>query len=1388
MPSLEPKRPANTYDSAVSISTSKSNTITYGGQTEQDFQGQLQHDGSTNLVTSPQDPRLEYSNYGKCSSKGMRSYRNRLALVHFEFDEHSLGQKPLTTVLLTNLSPMTTEAQITTYLSVYGQVERVEIEKHPATGGSLGIASVGFGGNGQVAATKAVNPGNRRRMGSANNIKIEHDPTGDKLKAAVANAYSSNEDISATTESAAKSISFYNNMASTRTPLSITHHEEGEINDRGRDRDFSRWLKNGINYRYQRSRDYPEDHDYYDDRYDDCANNGTSYSTPSYTTTSHPAMPMPSTSTSPPAPTTSSSSYNSKNRSKDSFEPTSPFLNSRWNQLLHPQYPGSELNSKHSNRRRSRSRSIGRDSSSYCKKGSSSASRLHYDWDWRRKHSDIRASRESKHPDQDSHLTIDNLPSLVISRKELPFVRGVLEELRKAFYHRGLLDVYHDSEDWYIVFDSLNTAKRILIEMEGQSILGYSLNITLQDPSTTTELSTAHQGSAQQMGLEESLTPSSATSISLPISSPKANSVAASSSTTTSNKLSTNCEPILTKHDKARHQLVNGAPFTKSNEYSITASCKSPTTTEMNSATKSLQDAYGNVRDHAKQLLLDQLADMFLKDLKNRVVGPCIYDFLNPALYKKALEQSTKRMNSGSKTTTNRADLYEDVSGIYSKNPSLSESPSTLSYMEYSYSKMISTRQGSISIGSSLTHTNTDSTTKSLYSPSAHIHTIKQENDSFFSLPKSEENTNEDPLPSFNKLPKFKKRSNDSPTIKSFSNNYQHHPRQTHSPNYGNGNGDTSTLYDDYSYNNYNRYAHRSYANQGKESRGLMLSASRKQSKATTTLPHSAKLAQSNTTFFSSSEEGEYQSGASASSDQEMDNAATRRKGTVTVTMDRKKPRRLRDYLSDEEDEFDQGVHDAFLRQLHQEDTAENDGHSLIVKKGEQKSKRDNDWNALNRGCFIVDNGNSDGEYGDDEENGNNGIQRLLKKQRRRRNSSQLYSSGKNHHRSSLAAEWLEVMGGGSDLCTTSNSNGRKRRKRGTSLQQHKTNKIKNSTGEYDQVELTDSMESSEDDNMGTGKKHRVQKNSGDHGIMKASTFDKETYERMLLAPDSSDDNVDGIDETGKIIMNCNAWRNTSDIPPDWDPFRQAKDGEDFDFLRLVILEKLGLDYTSETNKVAERTCGGSARSRGYYVISDAEKATYLPKNTAVLDTSCMTGRLSSRTNRVNNRRFVVGMVMQKKVMADSDILKFNQLKGRKKQLRFAKSPIHDWGLYAEEHIDMNDMVIEYVGEVIRQQVAEEREKAYERCGIGSSYLFRVDDDIVIDATKKGSIARFINHCCSPNCSAKIITVDKQKKIVIYANRDIEPGEEITYDYKFPLEADKIPCLCGSKSCKGSLN
>lgn len=51
-----------------------------------------------------------------------------------------------------------------------------------------------------------------------------------------------------------------------------------------------------------------------------------------------------------------------------------------------------------------------------------------------------------------------------------------------------------------------------------------------------------------------------------------------------------------------------------------------------------------------------------------------------------------------------------------------------------------------------------------------------------------------------------------------------------------------------------------------------------------------------------------------------------------------------------------------------------------------------------------------------------------------------------------------------------------------------------------------------------------------------------------------------------------------------------------------------------------------------------------------------------------------------------------------------------------------------------------------------------------------------------------MITVESQKKIVIYSKQHISVNEEITYDYKFPIEDVKIPCLCGSENCRGTLN
>ncbi|RDA89929.1 hypothetical protein CP533_3290 [Ophiocordyceps camponoti-saundersi (nom. inval.)] len=245
----------------------------------------------------------------------------------------------------------------------------------------------------------------------------------------------------------------------------------------------------------------------------------------------------------------------------------------------------------------------------------------------------------------------------------------------------------------------------------------------------------------------------------------------------------------------------------------------------------------------------------------------------------------------------------------------------------------------------------------------------------------------------------------------------------------------------------------------------------------------------------------------------------------------------------------------------------------------------------------------------------------------------------------------------------------------------------------------------------------------------------------------------------------------------------------------------------------------GGARSEGVKKILNSEKSKYLPHHIKVqkareerearikkngkdtgaaaseaarLAAERLIAKGNSRASRASNRRYVADLNDQKKTLGqDSDVFKFNQLKKRKKPVKFARSAIHNWGLYAMENIGKDDMIIEYVGEEVRQQIAEIREKRYLKSGIGSSYLFRIDDDTVIDATKKGGIARFINHSCMPNCTAKIIKVEGSKRIVIYALRDIALNEELTYDYKFEREIgslDRIPCLCGTAACKGFLN
>ncbi|CAH0561809.1 unnamed protein product [Brassicogethes aeneus] len=150
--------------------------------------------------------------------------------------------------------------------------------------------------------------------------------------------------------------------------------------------------------------------------------------------------------------------------------------------------------------------------------------------------------------------------------------------------------------------------------------------------------------------------------------------------------------------------------------------------------------------------------------------------------------------------------------------------------------------------------------------------------------------------------------------------------------------------------------------------------------------------------------------------------------------------------------------------------------------------------------------------------------------------------------------------------------------------------------------------------------------------------------------------------------------------------------------------------------------------------------------------------------------------------------MRFRQLKLTSKySVGVYRSSIHGRGLFCLRDIEAGEMVIEYAGEVIRSILTDKREKYYNSKGIGC-YMFRVDDNFVVDATMKGNAARFINHSCDPNCYSKVVEILGHKHIIIFALRRIISGEELTYDYKFPFEEDKIPCTCGSRRCRKFLN
>eukprot|EP00818_Percolomonas_sp_WS_P009026 CAMPEP_0117443380 /NCGR_PEP_ID=MMETSP0759-20121206/4665_1 /TAXON_ID=63605 /ORGANISM="Percolomonas cosmopolitus, Strain WS" /LENGTH=1387 /DNA_ID=CAMNT_0005235353 /DNA_START=283 /DNA_END=4446 /DNA_ORIENTATION=- len=131
-------------------------------------------------------------------------------------------------------------------------------------------------------------------------------------------------------------------------------------------------------------------------------------------------------------------------------------------------------------------------------------------------------------------------------------------------------------------------------------------------------------------------------------------------------------------------------------------------------------------------------------------------------------------------------------------------------------------------------------------------------------------------------------------------------------------------------------------------------------------------------------------------------------------------------------------------------------------------------------------------------------------------------------------------------------------------------------------------------------------------------------------------------------------------------------------------------------------------------------------------------------------------------------------------------TPMKGWGLFSQQDVEEEDFIMEYVGEIIDDEELEARKVQYAKEGRPHYYFISLEGNMTIDATQKGCDARFINHSCDPNCETQKWTIGRESVIGIFALKDIQKGEELTFDYGFErFGGVGQKCYCGSENCRG---
>jgi len=147
------------------------------------------------------------------------------------------------------------------------------------------------------------------------------------------------------------------------------------------------------------------------------------------------------------------------------------------------------------------------------------------------------------------------------------------------------------------------------------------------------------------------------------------------------------------------------------------------------------------------------------------------------------------------------------------------------------------------------------------------------------------------------------------------------------------------------------------------------------------------------------------------------------------------------------------------------------------------------------------------------------------------------------------------------------------------------------------------------------------------------------------------------------------------------------------------------------------------------------------------------------------------------------------KLEKKRRRIIVRNSSIHGRGVFALRRIPKGTRIIEYKGKLITDKEADRR---YSRVHEHSPHtmLFSLEGGWVIDATRRGNSARWINHSCAPNCDIE----EEGQRIFIEARRDIRLGDELTYDYNLQIGEKHTKtakrehaCFCGARRCRGTM-